>query len=245
MPKIANRSQFITIDAVHRQPLACKFAEVILILLLFGPPGCGKGTQAVFLAERFHIPAISTGEMFRAERQAGTELGKRASSIMAQGGLVGDDIVNAMVASRISRPDCAGGFLLDGYPRTVQQAVEFSALLQQKGLSDPIVIHLDVPDDLLVARLTARRQCPQCKRIYNLLSQPPKLAGQCDDDGAALMAREDDQEAVIRQRLRAYHELTGPILQWYGPSAVRTVDGGKAPDQVTRAIQQAVVAATG
>ena len=242
-PKSTSRSHFVTIDGVHRQPLACKFAEVILILLLFGPPGCGKGTQAVFLADRFHIPAISTGEMFRAECQAGTELGKRATSIMAAGGLVGDDIVNAMVASRISRPDCASGFLLDGYPRTVPQAIEFSALLQQRGLPNPVVIHLDVPDDLLVARLTSRRQCPQCKRIYNLLSQPPKLAGQCDADGAALMAREDDQEAVIRQRLQAYHELTGPILQWYGASAVRTVDGGKAPDQVTRAIQQVVEAA--
>jgi adenylate kinase len=216
-----------------------------LILLLFGPPGCGKGTQAVFLAERFHIPAISTGEMFRAERQAGTELGKLASSIMAQGGLVGDEIVNAIVASRISKPDCATGFLLDGYPRTVPQAVEFSALLKQRSLPNPIVIHLDVPDDLLVARLTARRQCPQCKRIYNLLSQPPKRAGQCDEDGAALKAREDDQEAVIRQRLRAYHELTGPILQWYGAAAVRSVDGGMPPDQVARAIEQVVVAAAG
>jgi adenylate kinase len=216
-----------------------------LILLLFGPPGCGKGTQAVYLAERFHIPAISTGEMFRAERQAGTELGKRASAIMAQGGLVGDDIVDAMVASRISKPDCANGFLLDGYPRTVPQAIEFSALLKQRGLPNPVVIHLDVPDDLLVARLTARRQCPQCKRIYNLLSQPPKVAGQCDDDGAALMAREDDQEAVIRQRLRAYHELTGPILQWYGAAAVNSVEGGMLPDQVARAIEQVVVAAAG
>ena len=214
-----------------------------MILLLFGPPGCGKGTQAVFLAGRFHIPAISTGEMFRAECQAGTELGKQASSIMAQGGLVGDEIVNAIVASRISKADCAGGFLLDGYPRTVPQAIEFSALLQQKGLPNPVVIHLDVADDLLVARLTARRQCPQCKRIYNLLSQPPKVAEQCDDDGAGLMAREDDREAVIRQRLRAYHELTGPILKWYGASAVHSVDGGMAPDQVARAIEAVVVAA--
>jgi adenylate kinase len=108
-----------------------------------------------------------------------------------------------------------------------------------------MVIHLDVPDDLLVARLTARRQCPQCKRIYNLLSQPPKVAGQCDDDGAALMAREDDQEAVIRQRLRAYHELTGPILKWYGASAVHSVDGGMPPDQVARAIALVVEAAQG
>jgi adenylate kinase len=162
---------------------------------------------------------------------------------MSQGGLVGDEIVDAMVASRISRPDCAGGFLLDGYPRTVPQAVVFSAVLQQRGLPSPVVIHLDVADDLLVARLTARRQCPRCKRIYNLLSQPPKVAGHCDDDGAALIAREDDREPVIRQRLRAYHELTGPILEWYGSSAVHRVDGGRAPDQVSRAIERVVVEA--
>ena len=214
-----------------------------MILLLFGPPGSGKGTQAAFLADRFQIPAISTGEMFRAECQAGTELGKRASEIMSQGGLVGDEIVNAMVANRISRPDCAGGFLLDGYPRTVPQAIEFSALLKQKGLPDPMVIHLDVADDLLVARLTARRQCPQCKRIYNLQSQPPEVADHCDDDGVRLIAREDDREAVIRQRLLAYHELTGPILDWYGASKVYGVDGGMAPDEVARAVERVVVAA--
>jgi adenylate kinase len=181
--------------------------------------------------------------MFRAEFQAGTELGKLASEIMAAGGLVGDEIVDAMVASRISRPDCAGGFLLDGYPRTVPQATVLWGLLQQKRLPDPVVIHLSVPDDLLVARMTARRQCPQCKRIYNLVSQPPKVADRCDDDGTGLTAREDDKEAAIRQRLRAYHEQTGPILEWYGASAVHRVDGGMAPDQVARAIEQVVIAA--
>lgn len=214
-----------------------------MILLLFGPPGCGKGTQAAFLAERFHIPAISTGEMFRAECKAGTELGNAASSILAKGGLVSDEIVNGIVASRIARPDCANGFLLDGYPRTVPQAMYFSALLRERGLPDPIVIHMDVPDSALVERLTARRQCPQCLRIYNLLSQPPRTAGKCDDDGAGLTTREDDQEAVIRRRLRAYDELTGPILKWYGAARVHSVDGRLAPDQVSRAVEQAVVEA--
>jgi adenylate kinase len=214
-----------------------------LIVLLFGPPGCGKGTQATGLAERFHIPAISTGEMFRAEMKAGTELGRMASSIMAAGGLVSDEIVNAIVASRISKPDCAGGFLLDGYPRTVPQAQKFMELVRSKGLRDPIVIHLDVADDALVTRLTARRQCPECKRIYNLLSQPPRTEGVCDDDGAALLTREDDKEEVIRQRLRAYAELTGPILEWYGPSVVRTIDGSRAPAEVAQAIGQAATEA--
>ncbi len=209
-------------------------------LLLFGPPGCGKGTQATGIAARFGIPAISTGEMFRAERKAGTELGKLVSSILASGGLVGDEIVNQMVASRISFPDCAHGFLLDGYPRTVDQAKYLSELLRQRGLPQPIVIHLDVSDDVLVERLTARRQCPQCKRIYNLLWQPPKSAGQCDEDGSVLIAREDDQESVIRQRLQAYAELTGPILRWYGPEIVRTVDGSASPDKVAKAIEAAI-----
>ncbi len=146
-----------------------------MILLLFGPPGCGKGTQAVYLAERFHIPAISTGEMFRAECKAGTELGKAACSILASGGLVGDDLVNGIVANRIARDDCKEGFLLDGYPRTVPQAIHFSALLRERGLPLPVVIHLDVPDEALVTRLTARRQCPECKQIYNALLQPPRV----------------------------------------------------------------------
>jgi adenylate kinase len=211
-----------------------------VIILLFGPPGCGKGTQAAFLAERFHIPAISTGEMFRAECKAGTDLGRMACSILSQGGLVGDEIVDGIVAARIARPDCSNGFLLDGYPRTLPQAMHFSAVLRQRGLPDPVVVHLDVPDTVLVPRLTARRQCPRCLRIYNVLSQPPRVAETCDDDGIALLTREDDKEAVIRQRLHAYKELTGPILRWYGESMVREVDGGAPPKQVAQAVAQAV-----
>ena len=211
-----------------------------MILLLFGPPGCGKGTQSASLAARFDIPAISTGELFRAEVKAGTPLGRKASAIMASGALVSDDIVNGMVANRIAEPDCARGFLLDGYPRTVPQAEMFAALLRERGLPDPVVIHLDVADSVLVARLTARRQCPQCKRIYNLTSQPPRVAERCDDDGAALLTLEDDKEAVIRQRLHAYEEQTGPILNYYGPALVRKVDGGAPPDDVAKAIAEAV-----
>jgi len=212
-----------------------------VILLLFGPPGCGKGTQAAHLAERFQIPAISTGEIFRAECKAGTDLGQLACKIMSSGALVGDDIVNSMVAARIVRPDCAGGFLLDGYPRTVPQAEQFAALLRERGLPDPTVVHLDVAEDALVARLTARRQCPKCLRIYNVMWQPPRQTGRCDDDGEGLIARDDDQEVVIRQRLAAYRELTGPVLGWYGEAAVRTVDGSLPPEEVTRAIEAAVL----
>jgi len=179
--------------------------------------------------------------MFRAETKAGTELGKTVAEIMSKGALVSDELVNEIVASRTSRADCAAGFLLDGYPRTVPQARVFAALLRQRGLPDPVVIHMDVPDDSLVARLTARRQCPECKRIYNLLSQPPKVAGQCDDDHAPLLIRDDDNEATIRRRLKAYQELTGPILEWYGKSIVHTVNGDRAPEKVRSAIEQAVL----
>jgi len=212
-----------------------------LILLLFGPPGCGKGTQAVYLANRFHIPAISTGEMFRAECKAGTELGRTACTIMTAGGLVPDEITDAIVASRIAKPDCANGFLLDGYPRTVPQAQAFARVVRERGLPSPVVIHLDVHEELLVARLTARRQCPVCRRIYNLLSQPPRVEGRCDVDGAELIARDDDQESIIRQRLKSYHELTNPILDFYGESAVRRVDGGSAPADVAKQVEQTVL----
>jgi adenylate kinase len=209
-----------------------------MIVLLFGPPGCGKGTQAAGIAARFQIPAVSTGELFRAECNTGTEVGGKVSSILAQGGLVGDEIVNAMVAGRISHADCGNGFLMDGYPRTVPQARFFSSLVEQRGLPDPVIIHLDVPDDALVARLAARRQCPRCKRIYNLLSQPPCREGKCDRDGADLILRADDREGVIRRRLRTYQEQTGPILDWYGASAVHRIDGSLPPEDVAREIAQ-------
>jgi adenylate kinase len=187
------------------------------------------------------IPAISTGEVFRAECNAGTELGRQASSIMASGGLVGDEIVNGIVANRICKPDCKNGFLLDGYPRTVAQAQYLTCLVRDRGLPEPVVIHMQVTADALVKRLMARRQCPECRRIYNLLSQPPREAGVCDDDGAPLLTRDDDQEPVIRRRLRAYEEQTGPVLDWYGPSVVQTVDGNASPQEVGRAIDRVVL----
>jgi adenylate kinase len=205
-----------------------------VIILLFGPPGCGKGTQAAYLVERLQIPAISTGEMLRAECQAGTRLGQQAHDILARGELIGDGLVNAIVASRTSRPDCTGGFLLDGYPRTVPQAQYFSCLLDERGLPEPVVIHLDVPMDTLVERLTARRQCPKCHRIYNLMSQPPKSQDSCDEDGSCLIAREDDRESVIRQRLHAYEAQTGPVLDYYG--RVHRIDGAAPPQEVAHAI---------
>ncbi len=185
------------------------------MLLLFGPPGSGKGTQSRLITNWLAIPAISTGEMLRAEMQAGTTLGEAARSIVTSGGLVGDDLVNEMLKHRISQPDCARGFLLDGYPRTVAQVEFLDGLIAERNLPKPVILHLDVPLDALLGRLTSRRQCPSCQRIYNLLHEPPRNADVCDDDGTALITRKDDQEDVVRERLRTYDELTRPVVAHY------------------------------
>lgn len=209
-----------------------------MIILLFGPPGCGKGTQATFIAQRYHIPAISTGEMFRAECKAGTDLGHVACSILKSGGLVGDGIVNQIVAGRIQQPDCASGFLLDGYPRTLEQARFLDGLLKERGLPEPVAIHLDVPGRVLVSRITARRQCGTCGHIYNVLSQPPRVPEICDVDGAPLLHREDDTEVVILARLRAYEQATGPVIAHYNHAGCCRVDGTGNPEQISTQIER-------
>jgi adenylate kinase len=203
-----------------------------LVLLLFGPPGSGKGTQSGKISHWLGIPAISTGDMLREEIKAGTALGKAAKSIMSSGGLVGDDLVNRMLAQRVSLPDCAHGFLLDGYPRTVEQAEYLDAVLTEQQLRAPIVLHLDVPMDALVGRLTSRRQCPTCKRIYNLLHQPPKKAGICDDDGTPLVTRKDDSEEVVSERIRTYDELTRPVLAYYQDRKYYQIRGDRSPSYI-------------
>lgn len=214
-----------------------------MIVLLFGPPGCGKGTQAALIAKRFNIPAISTGEVLRGECKAGTELGKAATAVMAAGGLVGDDLINPMVAKRIAEPDCARGFLLDGYPRTVPQAEFLSGLLGARRLPRPSAIFLDVPASVLVGRISSRRQCPACSRIYNLLSQPPKAAGVCDADGAALIQRSDDNETVVAQRLEAYERQTGPVIQYYSAQGALRVDGNRPVEAIWQEIEAALAPA--
>ena len=207
-------------------------------MLLFGPPGCGKGTQAAFIARRFHIPAISTGEMFRAECKAGTDLGRLACAVLKSGGLVDDTVVDQIVAGRIRQPDCASGFLLDGYPRTLKQATFLDGLLQKLGLPEPIAIHLDMPAQVLVSRITARRQCGTCGRIYNMLSQPPKIGELCDDDHTPLIRREDDTEETILARLHAYHDATGPMIAYYANGGCRRVDATGTPEEISREIER-------
>jgi adenylate kinase len=161
------------------------------------------------------IPSISTGEMLRAEIAAGSALGQSVQAVIAAGGLVSDDMINAALAARIQKPDCARGFMLDGYPRTVEQAEYLDRLLKERGFGEPVVIHLDVPANVLVGRIVSRRQCSQCSRMFNVLSDRPKVDGVCDDDGAPLITRKDDKEDVIRERLRTYNEMTRPLIAHY------------------------------
>ena len=203
-----------------------------MVLLLFGPPGSGKGTQSGRISNWLKIPAISTGDMLREEIKAGTALGNAAQAIMTSGGLVGDDLVNRMLAHRVSAPDSAHGFLLDGYPRTVEQAEYLDGLLRERNLSTPVVLHLDVPLDALVGRLTSRRQCPKCKRIYNLLQLPPKTPGVCDDDGTPLITRKDDTEEVVKERIRTYDAVTRPVLAYYQDRRYHQIRGDRSPEYI-------------
>jgi adenylate kinase len=198
-----------------------------VVLLLIGPPGCGKGTQSRLIVDWLKIPSISTGDLLRGEIKAGSDLGKAAQTTIAAGGLVSDDLVNQILKARISQPDCSRGFILDGYPRTVEQAEFLDATLQEKSLGDPIVLHFDVPRDALIGRMTARRFCPKCQRTYNILSVRPKSPGKCDYDGEGLMIRKDDREDVFRERLRMYDEMTRPILAHY--SDYHHIHGDRSP----------------
>lgn len=203
-----------------------------MVILLFGPPGCGKGTQGAIISRQLGIPSISTGEILRAEMQAGTPLGVAAKEIMESGGLVGDDIVNGMIRNRLAEPDCRKGCLLDGYPRTLAQAEFLDGLLAELGYPPPLVLFLDVPDSVLIARLTARRQCPVCGAIYNLLSKPPRQDGICDHDGATLIQRDDDKEETIRARLEAYARSTGPVIDHYAGRNFFRLDGNRRPEEI-------------
>jgi adenylate kinase len=209
-----------------------------LIILLFGPPGSGKGTQGRLIIEwlRNKIPSISTGDMLRSEIAAGSPLGLEARAIIAAGGLVPDDVVNRMVASRTSRPDCAEGFLLDGYPRTVEQAEYLDELLKERNQPQPIVIHLDVPADVLVGRMISRRQCSKCGQMYNILSKRPRTAGRCDVDGEPLSVRKDDAEDTIRERLRTYNELTRPVIAHYPSDRYFQISGDRSTSYIFETI---------
>lgn len=208
-------------------------------LLLFGPPGSGKGTQAVLLSEALKVPHISTGDIFRQHVKDGTELGREVQAIMQSGALVPDELVNRIVEDRLAQPDCAHGFILDGYPRTLPQARMLDEMLDRIGKSK-VVVNLLVDYNIIVARLAARRQCPVCGASYNLVSNPPKKDMVCDRDGAALIQREDDKEEVIRKRFEAYNGQTLPVMDFFRQAGYRLVEvtgGNGAPEELTAVIR--------
>lgn len=184
-------------------------------LILFGPPGAGKGTQAQFIVERFMIPQISTGDMLRAAVKAQSPLGLKAKAIMESGGLVSDEIVLGIVQERLAQTDCEAGFVLDGFPRTIPQAVALEGILA--GLSRVIdhVISLDVDHAEIIQRLSGRRTCSVCGKGYHVAYDPPKNEGVCDACGGVLMQREDDKESTVKNRLDVYEQQTAPLKEYY------------------------------
>ena len=209
------------------------------VIVLLGPPGSGKGTQASLLAGRLRIPAISTGNILRRECETGTPLGNTVGALLAAGELVPDDLVNQVVAGALAHPDARRGFLLDGYPRTVPQAVYLDRLLDSLGMPRPTVVQIEVPTPVLVKRLTGRLQCPACGRSYRIHTEPTDRR-RCEDDGAALVRRSDDSEIAIRERLRLYAETSAPLIGYYGGSNLYHIDGTGAPDTVLAALESAL-----
>jgi adenylate kinase len=208
-----------------------------LVILLFGPPGSGKGTQSPLISKLVGVPAISTGEMLRAEVEAATPLGRKVQSILAAGSLVGDELVNDIVVSRISKPDCKNGFLLDGYPRTLTQAEYLDGVLAKLQFPPPTVFHLATPKSVLIERISSRRQCPQCGRIYNLLFKPPVKPNVCDVDGSKLVRRADDSVEVVSARLEAYERQTAPIMVHYAGGDYHSVPANRPPMEIYRDIE--------
>lgn len=214
-----------------------------LCLILFGPPGSGKGTQAKFLRQALNVAHISTGDMLRERVASGDELGRRVAGMMQSGTLVPDDTVNRLVEDRIELPDCARGFILDGYPRTVTQAVLLGQVLAAKGIT-PVVVHLHVEYNVIIARLSGRRQCPTCGALYGVTSNSPEVSEVCDYDGSKLVIREDDRAEVVLERLRAYDRQTVPVLEHLKKAGypVFVVQGAEtAPQAIARKIEALVL----
>jgi adenylate kinase len=219
-------------------------SRIVGPVVLFGPPGAGKGTQAKRIMDRYLIPQISTGDILRQNIAEGTPLGLVAKSVMAQGKLVSDDLVCTMVGERLSQPDCERGYVLDGFPRTAAQAGWLDALLEKKLFDNsrptrawPIVIRLDVDYNQLLLRITGRRSCPTCGRIYNVHFQPPRVDELCDCDGSKLVTRNDDRLEVIQPRWAAYEEQTRPVADYYDRTGrLFSVNGDLPMDEVTEQI---------
>ncbi len=211
-------------------------------IILLGPPGAGKGTQARMLTERHGMVQLSTGDILRAEVAGGSEIGLRAKAVMDAGELVSDEIVTGCVSNRLDRPDTAPGVIFDGFPRTEAQARALDDLLAEKGMALDAVISMEVDDDQLVDRISGRFTCANCGEGYHYRHKPPKTPGVCDVCGSTeFKRRDDDNEATVRQRLVAYHAETAPLIAYYaGRGKLRTVDGMAPIDEVSRGIERAL-----
>ncbi len=211
-------------------------------IILFGAPGAGKGTQAKRLEEALGVPQLSTGDMLRANVRNGTEIGSEVDAIMRAGQLVSDDIVIRMIAERIGERDCAKGFLLDGFPRTVPQGEALDRMLAERGLAIDAVVGLDVPDGVVRDRIVQRRSCPKCGAVYHLAKLPPRVADTCDRCGTkGLEQRADDTVDKVNARLEKFHKETAPLVQLYGPRGlVKTIDGMAPPDEVFESIMRVI-----
>lgn len=206
-------------------------------IILLGPPGAGKGTQAKMVADKYHLPHISTGDMFRETAASGSELGKKLQSYMSAGKLVPDEVVIEVVSARLSKPDCVNGFLLDGFPRTVPQAQALDAALAGKQQKIDFVLNIDLADDEIIRRLSSRRVCIACGSSYNLISQTTKKDGICDRCGGNVIQRSDDNAATIKERLNVYHKQTSPLIEYYSKAGVlHKVDGSRAVDVVFKSL---------
>lgn len=210
-------------------------------VILLGPPGAGKGTQAEIITRAENIPHISTGNILRAAVREGTPLGKLAEPIMARGDLVPDDIIIGIVKERLAQPDCRQGFIFDGFPRTTAQADALGAALDDLGLPLQAVVNIDVPDEVLLERVTGRRTCRNCQATYHIKFNPIRVPGVCDRCGGPLYQRDDETEAVQRNRLAVYRTNTAPLIDYYGGKGLlQTVDGNQPVEAVTQAVYRAV-----
>lgn len=202
-------------------------------IIMLGAPGAGKGTQAKQIASKYSIPHISTGDIFRANIKNGTELGKKAKEYMDQGLLVPDELTCDLVMDRIQEDDCANGFVLDGFPRTIPQAEALTNALDEIGQKMDFAIDVDVPDENIVNRMSGRRACLECGATYHIVAIPPKQEGVCDNCGSKLVLRDDDKPETVQKRLDVYHEQTQPLIDYYNNAGIlKSVDGTQPMEKV-------------
>ena len=212
-------------------------------IIMLGAPGAGKGTQAKQLADKYSIPHISTGDIFRANIKEGTDLGKKAKEYMDAGALVPDELVCDLVVDRIQKDDCENGFILDGFPRTIPQAEALTDALSAIGSSMDYAIDVDVPDENIITRMGGRRACLNCGATYHIVNIPPKKEGICDRCGEPIVLRDDDQPETVKKRLDVYHAQTQPLIDYYQKQGIlKSVDGTQPMDAVFEAIVKVVEA---